>query len=203
MAENPKSKQHAARKTAKDQAPDKQPIDQQPTANSAPKDKNAPKDNNASNQEQTTQEQGHQVLIRTIYTKDLSYEAPNAPEIFRAEWKPEVALQFDIRVNPLVEETYEVVLTLTVTVKIGDKTAYLVEMQQAGIFSVRGFKEQELAPLFYVYAPTVLFPYARQSVTDLVAKGGFPHLVLQHIHFDQVYAQKGAEQQQQTSNKPH
>lgn len=152
---------------------------------------------------------GHQVLIRTIYTKDISYEAPNVPEIFREEWKPGVALQFDIKVNPLVADTYEVVLTLTVTVKIGEKTAYLIELQQAGILSVTGFKEEELAPLFYVYAPSVLFPYARQSVTDLVAKGGFPHLVLQHIHFDQVYAQKLAEQQQAaqrqggTSAKPH
>jgi len=145
--------------------------------------------------EAPNQGQEHQVLIRTIYTKDLSYEAPNVPEIFRAEWKPEVALQFDIKVNPLVEDTYEVVLTLTVTVKVGEKNAYLVELQQAGILSVKGFKEEELAPLFYVYAPSVLFPYARQTVTDLVAKGGFPHLVLQHIHFDQVYAQKVAEQQ--------
>lgn len=137
----------------------------------------------------------HQVLLRTIYTKDLSYEAPNSPEIFREEWKPEVGLQFDIKVNPLIENTYEIVLTLTVTVKIGEKNAYLVELQQAGILSVKGFQEHELAPLFYVYAPSVLFPYARQTVTDLVTKGGFPHLVLQHIHFDQVYAQKVAEQQ--------
>ncbi|MBK5971063.1 MULTISPECIES: protein-export chaperone SecB [Thiorhodovibrio] len=149
------------------------------------------------------QAQDHQVLIRTIYTKDLSYEGPNVPEIFRDEWKPEVALQFDIKVNPLVEDTFEVVLTLTVTVKVGEKTAYLVELQQAGILSVKGFKEEELAPLFYVYAPSVLFPYARQTVTDLVAKGGFPHLVLQHIHFDQVYAQKVAEQQAAAGTKPH
>jgi preprotein translocase subunit SecB len=136
-----------------------------------------------------------QVLIRTIYAKDLSYEAPNAPAIFREEWKPETALQFDIKVAQLAEDTYEVTLTLTVTVKVGDKNAYLVELQQAGILSVKGFPQPELAPLFYVYAPSVLFPYARQTVTDLVAKGGFPHLVLQHIHFDQVYAQKVAEQQ--------
>ena len=145
--------------------------------------------------ENQPQAEDHQVLLRTIYTKDLSYEAPNAPEIFREEWKPEVALQFDIKVNPLVENTFEVVLTLTITVKTGEKTAYLVELQQAGILSVKGFQEQELAPLFYVYAPSVLFPYARQTVTDLVVKGGFPQLVLQHIHFDQVYAQKVAEQQ--------
>lgn len=136
-----------------------------------------------------------QVLIRTVYTKDLSYEAPNTPAIFREEWKPETSLQFDIKVNSLAEDTFEIVLTMTVNVKVGEKSAYLVELQQAGILSVKGFPEPELAPLFYVYAPSVLFPYARQTVTDLVAKGGFPHLVLQHIHFDQIYARKVAEQQ--------
>ncbi|MBK1647488.1 protein-export chaperone SecB [Rhabdochromatium marinum] len=146
-------------------------------------------------EQEQPQGDAHQVLLRTIYTKDLSYEAPNAPEIFREDWKPEVALQFDIKVNPLADDTFEIVLTLTVTVKVGDKTAYLVEVHQAGILSIKGFQQHELPPLFYVYAPSVLFPYARQTVTDLVAKGGFPHLVLQHIHFDQVYAQKIAEQQ--------
>lgn len=146
--------------------------------------------------ENQTQEQAPQVLIRTIYTKDLSYEAPNAPAIFREEWKPEVALGFDIKINPLAEDTFEVVLTLTVTVTLAEKTAYLVELQQACILSVKGFQQQELAPLFYVYAPSLLFPYARQTITDLVSRGGFPQLILQHIHFDQVYAQKLAEQQQ-------
>jgi preprotein translocase subunit SecB len=103
-------------------------------------------------------------------------------------------LNLDIKVQALAEDTHEVVLTITVTAKLADKTAYLIEVQQAGIISMSGFQQQELGPLFYVYCPSILFPYARQAVSDLVAKGGFPHLVLQHINFDSIYAQRLAEQ---------
>jgi preprotein translocase subunit SecB len=145
-----------------------------------------------------------QFALRSIYVKDLSFESPNAPEIFRGEWKPETSLHLDIKVKQLAEETQEIVLTVTVSAKIEDKTAYLIEVQQAGIVSASGFEQQELGPLFYVYCPSILFPYARQAVTDLVTKGGFPHLVLQHINFDSIYAQKLAEQGQAGgADKPH
>ena len=144
-----------------------------------------------------------QFTLRSVYVKDLSFESPNAPEIFRGEWKPETALHLDIKVNPLAEDTHEITLTITVTTKVADKTAYLIEVQQAGIVSISGFQQQEQGPLFYVYCPSILFPYARQAVSDLVAKGGFPHLVLQHINFDSIYAQKLAEQQAGGSDKPH
>jgi preprotein translocase subunit SecB len=142
-----------------------------------------------------------QFMLRSIYIKDLSFEAPNAPAIFQEEWKPETSLNLDIKLNKLTEDTHEIVLTVTVTAKIVDKTAYLTEVQQAGIVTVQGFEKQELGPLFYVYCPSILFPYARQAVTDLVSKGGFPHLVLQHIHFDRIYAQKLSEQQSRTSDE--
>jgi preprotein translocase subunit SecB len=135
-----------------------------------------------------------QFALRNIYIKDLSYEAPNAPEIFRQPWKPETSLHLDITLNALAEETHEIILRVTVTTKVGDQTAYLIEVQQAGIVSVAGFGQEELGPLFYIYCPSLLFPYARQAVSDLVAKGGFPHLVLQHVSFDAIYAQKQAEQ---------
>lgn len=147
-----------------------------------------------------TQAQGggeRQFALRTIYVKDLSFESPNAPEVFQGEWKPETSLHMDIKVNQLDGQTHEIVLTITVTAKAGDKTAYLVEIQQAGIVAAQGFEQQEYGPLFYVYCPSILFPYARQAVTDVVAKGGFPQLVLQHINFDAIYAQKVAEKQQQ------
>jgi preprotein translocase subunit SecB len=153
---------------------------------------------NAMSEESQPQTQGEtaerQFVLRSVYVKDLSFESPNAPEIFRGEWKPETSLNLDIKVQALAEDTHEVVLTITVTAKIADKTAYLIEVQQAGIISMSGFQQQELGPLFYVYCPSILFPYARQAVTDLVAKGGFPHLVLQHINFDSIYAQRLAEQ---------
>ncbi|MGB5733762.1 MAG: protein-export chaperone SecB [Thiohalocapsa sp.] len=145
-----------------------------------------------------------QFMLRSVYVKDLSFESPNAPEIFRGEWKPETGLNLDIKVAALSEDTHEITLTVTVTAKIEDKTAYLIEVQQAGIVSSSGFQQQEQGPLFYVYCPSILFPYARQAVSDLVAKGGFPHFVLQHINFDSIYAQKLAEQQQaEGGDKPH
>jgi len=148
---------------------------------------------------------GRQLLIHSIYTKDISFESPNAPEVFREEWRPEIALQFDIKLKRLAEETHEVTLTLTVTARLGDKTAYLIEVQQSLIISLRGFTPPELGPLFYVYSPTVLYPYARQTVSNLVALGGFPHLVLQHVHFEQIYAQKLAEQRESAADgeRPH
>lgn len=135
-----------------------------------------------------------QFMLRSVYVKDLSFESPNAPSIFREEWKPETSLHLDIKLEKLAEDTHEIVLTVTVTAKLGEQTAYLAEVVQAGIVSIKGFEQQELGPLFYVYCPSILFPYARQAVTDLVAKGGFPHLVLQHVNFDSIYAQKLAEQ---------
>lgn len=141
-----------------------------------------------------------QFMLRSIYIKDLSFESPNTPAIFREEWKPETSLHLDIKLNQLAEDTHEVALTVTVTAKVGDKTAYIAEVVQAGIVSIKGFEQQELGPLFYVYCPSMLFPYARQAITDLVTKGGFPHLVLQHVNFDSIYAQKMAEQKGQSED---
>lgn len=150
------------------------------------------------------QQPERQFTLRSIYVKDLSFESPNAPDIFRGEWKPETSLRLDIKVQPLADNTHEIVLTVTVSAKVADKTAYLIEIQQAGIVTTAGFPEQEQGPLFYVYCPSLLFPYARQAVTDLVAKGGFPHLVLQHVSFDAIYAQRLAEKAQSPgTDKPH
>ncbi len=143
-----------------------------------------------------------QFLIRTIYLKDVSFETPNSPEIFRKDWKPESQLQFDIKVKPLGEDTYEVVLALTVTSKLEEQTAYLIEVHQAGIVTIQGLEEAELEPLFYVYCPGLLYPYAREAANNLVAKGGFPQLVLQHVNFDQIYAQKLAERDKQQVATP-
>lgn len=134
-----------------------------------------------------------QFALRNIYVKDLSFESPNAPAIFQGQWTPETSLHLDIKLAQLAEDTHEITLTVTVSAKVGDKTAYIAEVHQAGIISIAGFDKQELGPLFYVYCPSILFPYARQAITDLVAKGGFPHLVLQHVGFDAIYAQKLAE----------
>ncbi len=130
-----------------------------------------------------------QFAVQRIYTKDLSFESPNAPEIFRGEWKPQNELNLNTKVNRLSAQAYEVVLSVTVTAKVGDKTAFIVEVQQAGIFTMAGFTEQELGPMLGAYCPNLLFPYARETVSDLVTKGSFPQLVLQHVSFDALFAQ--------------
>ena len=130
-----------------------------------------------------------QFAVQRIYTKDLSFESPNAPEIFRGEWKPQNELNLNTKVNRLADQAYEVVLSVTVTAKVGDKTAFIVEVQQAGIFTMAGFTEQELGPMLGAYCPNLLFPYARETVSDLVTKGSFPQLVLQHVSFDALFAQ--------------
>ncbi len=136
-----------------------------------------------------------QFAVQRIYIKDMSFESPNAPEIFRGEWKPQNELDLNTKVNRLADQAYEVVLSVTVTAKVGEKTAFIAEIHQAGIFTLGGFSEQELGPMLGAYCPNLLFPYAREAITDLVVRGSFPQLVLQHVSFDALFAQQLAQQQ--------
>ena len=147
-----------------------------------------------SDQKQAEQNQ-REFALQRIYLKDLSFETPNSPTIFIEEWKPESNLNINSNVNKLADDTYEVVLTITVTTKIGQKTAFLVEIQQAGIFAVKGFTDAELGHMVGAYCPNVLFPYAREVVSDLVSKGSFPQMLLTPVNFDALYAQHLHEQQ--------
>lgn len=139
-------------------------------------------------------EASREFSLQRIYVKDISFETPNSPTIFTQEWKPESSLSLNSTVTKLEEELYEVVLTVTVTTKLADKTAYLVEVQQAGIFTVRNFPEEEMGHMMGAYCPNILFPYAREVVSDLVSKGSFPQLLLTPVSFDQLYAQHQHEQ---------
>jgi len=130
-----------------------------------------------------------QFVVHRIYTKDLSYEAPNAPDIFRQEWQPKLELNMNTQANKLDEETFEVILSVTATTKLADKTASIVEVQQAGLFGIQGFPNSELAHLLEAYCPNLLFPYVREVISDLVTKGSFPQLVLQPVNFDALFAQ--------------
>lgn len=144
--------------------------------------------------EETTQEK--QFSIQKIYTKDISFETPNAPKIFTEKWEPSVDFNLGTHVEPLDDDLYEVALTVTVTVKCDDTSAYLVEATQAGIFSLNGFSEQEMGPMLGSFCPNILFPYAREVVSDLVAKGRFPQLLLAPVNFDALYAQHLQQSQQ-------
>ena len=130
-----------------------------------------------------------QFSIQKIYTKDLSFETPNTPSIFTEKWEPHVDFNLGTHVTPLENALFEISLTVTITVKCGETTAYLVEVNQAGIFALAGFNDQEMGPMMGSFCPNILFPYAREAISDLVTKGGFPQLLLAPVNFDALYAQ--------------
>lgn len=144
--------------------------------------------------EQTNTEK--QFVIQKIYTKDLSFETPNSPAIFTEKWEPAVDFNLGTNVATLQDQLFEVSLTVTITVKVGEIVAYLVEVNQAGVFTMGGFGDQELGPMLGSFCPNILFPYAREAVSDLVTKGGFPQLLLAPVNFDALYAQHLQQQAQ-------
>lgn len=131
-----------------------------------------------------------QFQLQKIYTKDISFELPNAPQVFEQSGQAEVKLNLAQRVNNIRDDVYEVVLSVTVTATAGDKTAYLAEVHQAGLFGISGFEEQQREAALNTLCPQTLFPYAGRIITDLVGSGGFPPLVLQPINFEQIYLQR-------------
>lgn len=150
-----------------------------------------------SEENQAQQENPRNFGIQRIYTKDVSFETPNSPSIFTEQLQPQSDLDLNSQVNALGEDHYEIVLTVTVTTKSNDKVAFLVEVQQAGIFLIKGFEKNELGPMIGAYCPNILFPYAREVVSDLVNKGSFPQLVLAPVNFDLLYAQQVQKLQEQ------
>jgi preprotein translocase subunit SecB len=149
-------------------------------------------------------EQEVQFAIQRIYVKDISFEAPNSPAIFRKDWQPEVKLDLDTRSEKLDDSTFEVVLSLTVTATIGEETAFLCEVQQGGIFSVPAVSDAQMAHMLAAFCPNILFPYAREAVSSLVNRGTFPQLNLAPVNFDALFAQyvqqRQAEAQAQLPN---
>ena len=128
--------------------------------------------------------------ILRIYLKDVSFETPNSPSIFTQEFKPEVEMQLNTSVSKLEADLFEIALTITVTSKEGDKTGFLAEVQQAGIFNISGFDEAQHAHMLGAYCPNILFPFAREAIANLVTKGGFPPLLLAPVNFDSLFAQR-------------
>lgn len=131
-----------------------------------------------------------QFQIQKLYIKDVSFELPNAPQIFQETGQADVKMTLSQRVDELGEDVHEVVLTVTVTATVGEKTAYLVEVAQGGIFLVSGFNEQTKHAVINTLCPSTLFPYARHTISSMVTDGGFPPLTLQPVNFDQLYAQR-------------
>ncbi len=148
-------------------------------------------------QEQEKQETGDGVGtqqgkfgIQKIYVKDISFETPNSPMIFQEEWKPTVNMDIANSASRIAEDLYEVVLSITVTVISEEKTMYLIEAQQAGIFHIAGFSDEITGRMLATSCPNILFPFAREIIADLVTRGGFPQLLLAPVNFDALYQQE-------------
>lgn len=141
-----------------------------------------------------------QFAIQKIYVKDISFETPNTPAVFTEQWNPEVNLNLNSESKPIGENVYEVVMKLTVTAQQGENTAYLAEVQQAGVFTMAGFADEEIKPMLGAFCPNTLYPFARETVADLVQRGGFPPLLLAPINFDALYAQQVQEVDAQVSD---
>ena len=127
--------------------------------------------------------------IEKLYVKDLSLEIPHAPGIFLERESPQIDLQLHSEASSVEEGMYEVAVTVTVTAKLADKVAYLIEVQQAGIFNAAGFSAGDMGAILGSYCPNILFPFVREVISDVVTKGGFPQLVLAPVNFDALYAQ--------------
>jgi preprotein translocase subunit SecB len=137
--------------------------------------------------------------IDKIYVKDLSLEVPNAPEVFMDPAQPQLEVQLSSSGERIgTNELYEVVVTLTVTAKAGDKTIFLVEAAQAGIFTISGVPAADMDPVLGIACPNILFPYARETVASIINRAGFPAVNLAPVNFEAIYAQRLQEQQAQS-----
>ena len=141
--------------------------------------------------------------IQRIYIKDVSFETPNTPAIFQKEWQPEVKLDMDTKTAVLSQDIYEVVLTLTVTCTLGEETAFLCEVKQAGIFTASNLEAQQLGHCLGSYCPHILFPYARETIAGLVSKGSFPQLNLAPVNFDALFSAHMSKLEAEQENVSH
>lgn len=142
-----------------------------------------------------------QFTLEKIYVKDVSFEAPNAPQVFNEQGQPQLNMNLNQKVERLDGDLFEVVLGVTLTCTLNEKTVYLAEVEQAGIFGLAGFDDRTLDLMLGTYCPNVLFPYVRQSISDLITNGGFPPFYMQPINFEALYAEglrRRSEQAQQS-----
>ena len=147
-------------------------------------------DENVNGAASPEQAAGPQFAVQKIYVKDVSFESPGAPEVFSQPANPDISMNLNQRVNPIADGAYEVVLKVTITCAEGDKTLYLAEVEQAGIFALSGFESAQLEGMLGSYCPNMLYPYARQTISNLVQDGGFPPFLLQPLNFDAIYAEQ-------------
>lgn len=155
----------------------------------------------------TEQAQGanaeQQFVVQRVFVKDLSFEAPSTPKIFQTEWQPQMSLDLNTTSSVIEPHIHEVVLTVTVTVKNKEETAFIAEVKHAGIFTIQGFSAEQEHHFLGSFCPSILYPYAREVVTDMVSRGSFPQLILAPVNFDALYAQHLQQMQQEGAQGAH
>ena len=134
--------------------------------------------------------------IEKVYVKDLSLEIPNAPQVFMQQAQPQLEVRVDTTATPFAEGYYETTVSATVSAKVGERTLFLAEAVQAGIFQMRNVPADDLKPLLGIACPTILFPYLRETISDLVVRGGFPPVLLAPVSFEALYVQRVQQEQQ-------
>jgi len=142
------------------------------------------------------------LAIEKIYLRDLSVEVPNAPEAFLEREPPTVEVNMRSTSRNLPEDRYEVVLTITITAKVGDKTMFLAEAAQAGVFQIRYVPQEDMGPVLGIACPNTLFPYVRETISSVISRAGFPPVVLAPMNFETVYQQQVQQMQQAPPNTP-
>ena len=147
--------------------------------------------------ESQAQPQAASFTVEKLYVKDLSFEAPNAPQVFNEQGQPDLQMKLSQKVNRLAEAAFEVSLGITITCTLNGKTAYLAEVEQAGVFGLIGLEPQAIDVLLGTQCPNILFPYVRSTISDLVQAGGFPPFYLQPINFEGLYAETLRQRQAQ------
>ena len=145
------------------------------------------------------EQQAASFQIEKIYVKDLSLEIPHAPQVFAEQVQPQIDIQIQSGESRFRDDFWEVTLSVTVTARAGERTVFLAEAVQAGLFALRNIPESDMGPVLGIACPTVLFPYARETISDLITRGGFPPLLLTPISFEQLYVQRLQQQQEQGS----
>lgn len=146
-----------------------------------------------------SEEQKRAFQVQRIYVKDVSFEAPGAPEVFLQGGQPKVNVQLGNQARKLSENDYEVVVEITVTAEVNEKPAYIVEVKQAGVFAITGMEQTEIDQLLGAYCPNLLFPYIREVISNLTSKGSFPPFYLQPINFDALFQQAQAKRAEEAA----
>jgi preprotein translocase subunit SecB len=145
-----------------------------------------------------------QFALQRIFIKDLSFEVPMGAQVFTKQWQPQVHVDLNTKSDKVADDIYEAVLTITITAKLGQETAFLVEVQQAGLFLVKGVDGDQLRRVLMIMCPNILFPYARETVDSLTTRGSFPPIMLQPVNFEALYMQALAQAEQKSEgNNAH